>query len=472
MIIPEHDNTLTPIPGMHGAHYQSSQYNIGRIPLEISFIARDIYDYSKRLRMLANWLRPDEGIGEYVADYEPDKTYFAVLESTSMSRIELIARMGEGTIELICPDPFAYGREQSQSLVSTVANDGTMNALPVFDLTVKKDTDNIYIGNYSDQNEFGDHRGITLGSDVEIDEETEPRKRLIMHDTMQSTSGWEGAENVDSGYVSGQMGVDDEGFYVESWGDEDEDGKKPDWIGPSLQRTLPEQVNSFIADIRIANRNEFDKNGRKILAGVGIIEVYLRDINDNLIAKMSFGDSHGSAKAENGGRLSVDGRSRTFKWNPSGYNDFNGMIRIWRDTESFYGYVASMTAGGQHYKVMDNTDSPIVPRPGTSSENRVAKIQVAIRKYIGAQRIYQRIKEIKVWSTIGMYEYPEKRPVEKFKAGDKVRIDSVEGKIYVNGEERAMQLGSDFFTLVEGINELDYNPDLIEGTVSFRNRYL
>src|SRR5699024_10659976 len=210
MIIPEHDNTLTPIPGMHGAHYQGSQYNVGRIPLEISFIARDIYDYSKRLRMLANWLRPDEGIGEYVADYEPDKTYYAVLESTSMARIELIAKMGEGMIELICPDPFAYGSEQSQSIVSTIANEGTMDAYPVFDLNVKKDTDMIYIGNYNDRNEFGDHRGIALGSSVDIDEATEPRKRLIMHDTMQSTSGWTGASNVDSGYVSGQMGTDEE----------------------------------------------------------------------------------------------------------------------------------------------------------------------------------------------------------------------------------------------------------------------
>lgn len=456
---------------MHGAHDGGSEYDVGRISLEISFIARDIYDYSDRLRMLANWLRPDEGVGEYVADHEPDKTYYAKLASTSISRIELIAKMGEGTIELICPDPFAYGKEITQSLNQTVANAGTMDAYPVFDLTVKQDTDMIYIGNYSNQNEFGDHRGIALGSKVDIDEEVEERKRLIMHDTMQSTSGWTGASNVDSGYVSGQMGTDDEGFYVESWGDEDEDGKKPDWIGPSLERTFSEQLKSFVADIKIANRNEFDKNGRKILAGVGIIEVYLRDINDNLVAKMSFGDSHGSSKAENSGRFTVDGDGRRMIWKPSGYNDFNGILRITRDTESFYGYIASMTAGGQHYKVTEV--GPIVPRGG-SAENRVAKIQVAIRKYIGAQRIYQRIKEIKVWSAVGTYEYPDKRPVDKFNAGDQIHIDTRPGqaRILVNGEERGMQLGSEFFTLVEGINELDYNPDLIEGTISFRNRYL
>src|SRR5699024_11361021 len=133
--------------------------------------------------------------GEYVADYEPDKTYFAVLESTSMARIELIAKMGEGTIELICPDPFAYGSEQSQSLVSTIANEGTMDAYPVFDLNVKKDTEMIYIGNYNDKNEFGDHRGISLRYDVAIDEEKKPRRRLNMTDTMQSTRGRRGAKH-------------------------------------------------------------------------------------------------------------------------------------------------------------------------------------------------------------------------------------------------------------------------------------
>src|SRR5699024_9816364 len=120
MILPEHENNLIDIPSMHGSHYADSRYKVGRIPLEISFISKDIYDYSERLRMLANWLRPDEGIGEFVADYEPGKTYYAVLESTSISRIELIAKMGEGTIELICPDPFAYGKTITKELSEVI----------------------------------------------------------------------------------------------------------------------------------------------------------------------------------------------------------------------------------------------------------------------------------------------------------------------------------------------------------------
>lgn len=472
MILPEHTNNLTEVPGMPGAHYSRSDYGVGRIPLEITIIEKDIYSYSQKLRMLADWLRPDDGLGAYVADHEPDKTYYAVLESTSMSRIERIARAGEGTIELICPDPFAYGQERTQTLSPTIAYEGSHETYPIFDLTVKKDTPLISIGSRTNTDDYGDPLAVILGVDVAVDETPQERKTLILHDTMQSTSGWTGAENVDNGYVSGQMGVDREGFYVESWGDEDEEGKAPDWIGPSLQRSLPKDVNSFVADILIANRNEFDANGRKILAGVGLIEIYFRDINDNLVAKMAFGDSYGSSKAENSGSFQLDGKRHKFLWEPSGYNDFSGILRVTRDTESWYAYTASMTASGQHYKIIEK--GPFVPTPGTAAENRVSKIQVAIRKYIGAQRIYQRIKEIKVWDFIGTYEFPDRKIVEKFNAGDKIRINTGTGEITVNGEERVDLLHVDarMFSFVPGINRLDFNPDEIEGTVTFTDRYL
>src|SRR5699024_7047271 len=121
-------------------------------------------------------------------DDEPEYVYFGRF-SEYEEDIEQ-SKVAKLRIYFYCVDRYKYGNEQFQSLVSTIANEGTIDAYPVFDLTVKKDTDMIYIGNYNDRNEFGDHRGIALGSSVDIDEETEPRKRLIMHDTMQSTSGW------------------------------------------------------------------------------------------------------------------------------------------------------------------------------------------------------------------------------------------------------------------------------------------
>lgn len=472
-LMPEHDNDLLEIPGMHGAHYGGSQFKPAFIPLEIIIVEKDAYSYAEKLRMVSDWLRPDEGLGEYIADDEPNKTYYAVLDKADVSRIAKIARAGEGTIELICPDPFAYGKTITKELSDEINNEGTAETYPIFDLNIKKQVELAYIGNLSNLDEFDDKKSIYIGTDVSIDEPTKPKRQLVMHDTMQSTSGWTGASNVDSGTVTGRMGTDSEGFYVEEWGDEDEDGKKPEWIGPSLERSLDNELDSFQADIRIANRNEFDKNGKKILAGVGIIEVYFRDINDKLVAKMMFGDSHGSSMAKNNGTIVVDDTRESLLWKPSGYNDFNGMIRIRRDSGGFKGYVASMTASGQHYKITETQN--IYPKDGLSNaNNKVKKIQVAIRKYIGAQRIYQRIKEIKVWDILGLYDFPDDKKVEKLEVGDKLHINTGTGLISLNGEPRIdlRQFGTRMFSLVPGINELDYTSSEIEGTVTYPERFL
>lgn len=458
----------TEVPGAR--EYETTSLLSPRIlEVVITLKGTTFTDLRRKIERLTDILTVSDPVEIKFSD-EPDRTYFGKYEY-SEEEIEK-SRIAKMTLFIVCRDAYKYGQERSQTLSSTIAYEGSHETYPIFDLTVKKDTPLISIGSRTNTDDYGDPLAVILGVDVAVDETPQERKTLILHDTMQSTSGWTGAENVDNGYVSGQMGVDREGFYVESWGDEDEEGKAPDWIGPSLQRSLPKDVNSFVADILIANRNEFDANGRKILAGVGLIEIYFRDINDNLVAKMAFGDSYGSSKAENSGSFQLDGKRHKFLWQPSGYNDFNGILRITRDTESWYAYTASMTASGQHYKIIEK--GPFVPTPGTAAENRVSKIQVAIRKYIGAQRIYQRIKEIKVWDAIGTYEYPERRKVEKLREGDRIRINTGTGEITVNGEERVDLLHTDarMFSFVPGINRLDFNPDEIEGTVTYTDRYL
>src|SRR5699024_11022627 len=169
---------------------------------------------------LASWLVTADPV-PLVFDDEPNRTYYAVVQNTidDFSRMERSV-LRQGTIQFLCLDPYGYGQQHTYNLSPTVAVEGTTETYPTFDLTVKKDTPLISIANRSNMDDYGDPLAVILGTDVSVDEEPQERKTLILHDTMQSTSGWTGAENVDSGYVTGQMGVDDEGFYVERWGDE------------------------------------------------------------------------------------------------------------------------------------------------------------------------------------------------------------------------------------------------------------
>lgn len=421
---------------------------------------------------LAAWLYTSDPVPLEFPD-EPGRTYYAVVQN-SIDDFERVARtrLRQGTIEFLCVDPYAYGTERSYSVSenTSVANEGTADAYPVFDLTVKEETTLIQLSNESNMTESGDARSIYIGTETDVDEETEESRVLVMHDTMQSTSGWTGASEVDNGYVTGQMGVMDDGFYVEDWGEDDDEGQKAEWIGPSLQRSFDDELDSFQADINISNVNKMDDDGR----GVGIIEVYMRDANDEMVCKFQFGDTTDVA-AMNKGAFATPEKRFEIKptQNPKGFNDFDGQLRIVRDTGYFDPRLTKIENGIRMKWFGPGDVIPGKYNYDTTAKNPVKKIQIAMRKWVGAKRITMRIKEIKVWDIVGTFESSDKTPVHKFKAGDKIHVDTKKGLVLVNGEERTdlLHLGTDFFTLVEGINNLELS-DNVEGSVSYRNRYL
>lgn len=110
-LLPEFDLLMQEVPNSNGFYFNGVKYKSRPIPLEVAFIAQDLQDYSTRFRALADWLRPDLGVGELVDDNEPDKRYYAVLESQDIKRMDNIARMGQGSLVLVCPDSFAFGKE-------------------------------------------------------------------------------------------------------------------------------------------------------------------------------------------------------------------------------------------------------------------------------------------------------------------------------------------------------------------------
>lgn len=547
-ILPEFENKTIKAPGSHGVIPVSVEYQPKIIPLEIGFVANDILDYSDRLRMLGDWLDPTKGVGEYVADHEPDKIYYAVLEESAINRVEYIARMGKGGLRLTCHDPYAYGAERTYDLSDSVAiaNEGTADTYPVFDITITEESELLSITNTSNVDVLGRGRSVIIGTEVRPDEEVENVKTLILHDTMQSTGSWQGASSVDSGIVTGTMATDDEGFYAENYGNEDDtlrnnlvaidtdinnrrtnltievDNKQREldtlkkkqkptdadktkmknlqneinglnnqrraldaerdtrrkaamqganyWVGPSLKRNLPVDLKSFIADIRIKNRNHRGANGEVIgKEGVGIIEVYFRDVNENMICKVQFGDTVSNAWlnqytfAKPGDRRSIQSPT------PADWNNFEGILRVMRDSTEYFPSIMLVKNG----TVISSRDFGVITMNNSSNNNDVRSIQVAVRKYIGTARFYQRIQEIKVWSTVGAYEKPGIQYVHKFEAGDRIQIDSRKGLMILNGEPRTdlFHLGTDFFTLVKGLNLLETSGNFT-GTVTFRERFV
>lgn len=462
------------VPGMPGGYLITSDRDVMIINQPVGFVIKNDMDALSLKDELASWLYTSEPV-ELTFDDEPGRTYYAVVQNT-LEDFAKFAELRDGTIQFLLVDPHGYGTERTYPLssVSRIPNEGTTDSYPVFDLTVTKDSSLITIANNDNLTPQGEGRVVYLGETVSADETPVERKTLILHDTMQSTSSWQGASDVDSGYVTGSFVTDHEGFYVETWGDEDEE-KPPGanvWIGPSLQKALSEPLESFIVDVKLLNDNKWYRDGRPVPPeAVGIIEIYLRDINGNLVCKFQLGDSYTNFN-RNSGIFATNG-ARFTEENGDAWNNFDGMIRIMRDSTDYYPYLAMIDDNGNHVK---SRHFPIIQPTvvGTGAgTNQVTNIQVAMRKPLGARRMLQRIKEIKVYSTIGVYENPDFTVPIEFKAGDRLHIDVAKNLVLLNGEPRKDLFGleTDFFSLIEGLNTLEIS-DNIEGTVTFIDRYL
>lgn len=459
-LFPPIENRLVDVPGGHGAYSFGHRYGVRMLTVPIEFKWKDLSDYQSRVNMLAEWLSPGTEPEPLVFDMEPDKTYFAELDDST--DLEKIGRLGQGELIFICPDPFKYGREQSQSFNGStmIANEGTMDAYPVFRTTITEDVTLFRIENRSNLTPQGAPRSIVLGRASSPSQETIEREQLVMHDTMRSTQSWQTATEIDNGYIAGEMDAGPNGFYARSYGVGIESKR---WQGPSLIRAIGQPLQDFRADIFIRQMNSTET--------LGMIEVYFRDANGNRVAKIGFEDAWRDI-AENQGKVRIGPGSNyhdiyTKADNPWGWNRFDGIIRLQRGGNVWTPYFAQIMADGRHnwvrgtLRYTDNEKRAMAP---------ITHIQVAIRKFPGLPETDQSIKEIKIYK-LNRVSNPEEEVPLAFKEGDIVEIDK--GLVTVNGEERTdlIDLQTDFFTLVEGLNQISVSPEF-PTEVTWRNRYL
>jgi len=84
-----------------------------------------------------------------------------------------------------------------------------------------------------------------LGRAASMEQTEYVREELIFNDTMQSTTSWQAATEVDNGYIAGEMGADASGFYANLVG---EVIQPRDWQGPSLIKGIGASLQDFKAD--------------------------------------------------------------------------------------------------------------------------------------------------------------------------------------------------------------------------------
>lgn len=446
-------NILT-VPNRPGGYHKSTDIDIRTLEVPVRIKAEDIADLQKVKEDLADWL-VTESVEELTFDDEPDRSYFAMIDG-ELDLDELVNR-GKGTLSFICPDPYKYGLtkvQRSDSGTVTARNEGSVEALPNFEIEVDADYTNIDISNGDLMNR--------IGRVVNIEDYAVSREQRVLSDSLASLTGWaktEGNVRID-GLATGNMKVDDGRFVAADFG-----VMNDTWHGPFYKKSIGQTLTDFKIEtmVELVNTGE-DKFGK--------VEVYVLDENNLSVCMLTIKDVDSSGKRIYA-TLRMGGGDQGFKDLISTHGDqentfwnFYGILRIERVGNRWTAYVARVDK-----KTGKHTARSFVEYYDTEQQfmRQPTQVGIYIAQY-GARKVASlRADEVKVDK---INQLTQNQIPYIVKAGDVVTFDHKNQVILINGEPRMdlKAFGGEFFKLNRGVNTISTSPPL-PTKATWRERY-
>jgi len=462
-------NTID-VPGLPGSYYVNAKIGMRPIPLTIGFVGADLKDYESRLRALAGWLSPQKGLGEYISDNEPDKVYYAVLSDQNIQRIKEIARVGQGTLTLMAPDPYAYGPEKTQTINDpndedeanpVVTNGGTDNTYPIFTAEVLKPLTFLQI--------VKDDAYMQVGQPVDVDKEEAPEFESVLSDNLSSLANWTaitGGESLPDGIVGGSMTTaknssgDPYAFTPSSY------GTNPNgWVGPAVKRALSEAVQDFRVAISMSVLNK--------MVGVGKVAIFLADDDDNIFGGLWMEDTTASVDL-NHARVALfdDQLNKKFLIDTTGerfnvYNDFNGLLRLERRGNQFFAYSSQVDPVTGVHSARDT--APVFIDSDGLYQAQLSQVIIYIAKAKDYKTFTQTANDLSVFriNDITANQVPYIADT-----ADLITFDHRIKELMLNGDPGLMaekDIGATFFPFSPGKTQLIVNPaDAVKLTAQWR----
>lgn len=456
--ISSREASLLEIPSRAGAYLQRVKTPARVLEVDITLQSDDLEQMRKRIDSLNNVLVSDSNVP---IEFEDEgMVYYGVL-SGDVDWEEITTKAAKGTIAFVCSDPYKYGAEQTGDFADntvTVQNNGTAETFPTIEITAN--TDITHLDMVRDDGEY-----MRIGNPARADQQTFARMTQILHDTCTTTTGWTTANAVDNGYIAGSMVSDGAAFIADSFGTP---VTPHEWQGPSIKKSFSESLTNFRMDVMIEHMNAS--------AQTGMIEIYLLDANNNVVMKMGLEDIWRSIKTMQGKmQLGPDDATRHQYYRqpdwPHGWNDFDGVLRLYRDDYSgeqrIRPYFAIIQPDGKHVWV---SSQYFYKDAASQYQTPITQIQIAIRKWPETEEAQMRIKDIKVWKFNTQQGVPYIAT-----AGDVITLDHANEDIRINGESRKdlKDFGASFFSLPPGYTTLYQFPqDTMTTNVKWRDRYL
>lgn len=440
-------NILTS-PGKPGGHLTSTDISPLVIPVRIEIQGNSESDYHNKSDEFVQWLDMDEP-APLIFDRYPNRTYYAVVDG-NLDPLEIVS-IGFVDVIFVCPDPFSYGPEQASPLNgSPILVNGTAPTDPNFTVTLKEPTTFLAISN-------GDKMNL-VGNPLSV--EDSPAQRLTRRYWSEADSliGWTAPSSVEGGAVSGTMATDGFKFYASDY------GTGTAWHGPARKASLPEILTNFQVDALVELHNN-DGWGKVIISGL--------DQANNVVFSMSMGDAYSTPQALGIVRAGNQGAGHNIIshiGNPPVWNNFQGLLRIGRNENSWYAYISrfNMRTGKYDtgmFKTWEDKENVYT--------RELSQIQVQIVSYGSRTPAVARLEDIKVYRINDLT--PDEIPYIGVK-DDVFEFDHKNDVIYRNGEiiTKEKSFIGEYFELTPGYNTLVAEPvDAIESAeVKWRDKYL
>lgn len=432
--ITPYEINLLNVQGKTGAYFDGIERKDRVLEIDANIISNNREEMYQKIDVLNGVLSVNEPVPIQLPG-EENKTYYGIPAESSED--EEFFFMHKGTLVIICPDPHKYGNEiETTSL--TIENEGTAKADPIFKLDVLAPITFATV-----QNQNGEY--MMIGQPIDVDSITFQEKELILSDPMDSTVGWTTGTQIDNGTVSGTMASSGSEFVVSDWGAEEGTAK---WYGPALKKSLSEQLQDFQVDIRVQNIDEAEQVGR--------VEMYLLDVNDNIIGRITLKDAwtdYSRNRGEARAGSESNGHYLLREDYAGSWHDFRGMLRLERIGNQWTSYIAKIDETGKHRSRET--------RRFTDTENKymekVAQVQVSIAKFGTYESTQSSIYDLKVWKLNDPSQFGIPYIAD---AGDEITFDHKEKLILINGEPRKdlKQFGASYFGLYPGYNQLSVMP--------------
>jgi predicted phage tail component-like protein len=470
------------IPNKAGAHYFGKQTGVRTFTLTITIAGTDADDLNDKISSIASWIN-SEAEEEIVFDKEADKSYFGFF--TGNTDLDELVTIGTTTLTFIAPDPYAYGTEiETQKYTTSPFNFTPQGKELVYpEIFVKFTSPCHYFA-------FGNKKqSIFVGT--QDDEKTLVAVNAkVINDGMDSTNPWQGNANLNTGIVQGSFVTNGTSLVVSDYGT-----ATSGWHGPSLKRTITTPIQDFKLHAHVGM---YSKEQRQM----GRIEIFLLDINGEIIGRMTLADSSGyelSRFEASAGKVGsehqfaeyygsiakekkkikhikkVKGKKVTYyTYTPeeySGVRDFHGDIWIQRKGNVWTAGLIKLDPDWDKelwHKSFKYTDKH------NAFSDQVAGVAIHIGQ-LGTNAVmspayisYLELKNLKA--------VQDNEVQEIFDQDDELHISFEEGSVRLNGRVHMQDLdiSSEFFGIQGGATtQLAFEPDeKCDITINYRPRYL